>query len=152
MADIYNIVLMHWIDANGKECTSFYTTQDQSAGGVGAYSALATALQATSDAKLLAIQFQKTLAFSGTIGSGPYKSIYDRASGLSRIIGTGNPFRWSIPAPKAAIFESDTKTLDLSSTLIMTLDTEMQAVLGNSSGIGITPIAYGNRTRAGGGP
>lgn len=152
MADIYNLVMMHWIDHNGKECTSFYTTQNQTAGGTGAYAGLGTALQDCSDAGLVAIQFQTTLQIGNAPVTGPYQSVYDRAAGMSHILTSGNPFRWSIPAPKAAIFESDTKTLKLSSAQIIALDTEMQAVLGNSSGTGVGPIAYGNRTRAGGGP
>lgn len=152
MADIYNIVLMHWVDQGGKTCTSFYTTQNQGAGGTGAYAALASALQACSDAALVAIQFQTTAHLTAAPTTGPYKSVYDRALGMSHIVVGGNGYKWSIPAPKAAIFQGDTKTLDLSNPQVMALDTAMQAVLGNSLGDAVGPISYGARGRAGGGP
>jgi hypothetical protein len=148
MGVIYDQVLIHYLDNNGTPATAFITTQEQGSGGAGAYSALAAAFQAVSDAKVVAVQFQSTLHLTGTAGSGPYETAFDRGVLLGNIPATGAPAKVSIIAPKAAIFLPDTVTIDLSNLQILALQTQIMALAGDRNGNPWGPFKRGMRTEA----
>lgn len=151
MSHIYNQALIHYVDRNGRTACAFLTTQDQSAGGAGAYSPVAAALQACSDAAIIAVQFQTTIVISATPSEGDYDSVLDKAVILVPISGEARSTRLEIPAPKSTIFRADHVTVDLENDDIIALDSECQAVLGDSDGHPWGPFKRGNRQRARGG-
>jgi len=142
---------MHYLDNAGKTACSFLTTQDQSSGGAGAYGALATALQACSDAALVAIQFQTTVVLSATPASGDYPSVFDKAVILAPITGESRSTRLEIPGPKSEIFQPNHVVVDLSNPLVLALQSECEAVLGDADGHPWGPFKRGTRQRARGG-
>jgi hypothetical protein len=148
VSTIYDQLLVHYVDANGEEATSFLTTQAQDSSGTGPYETLAAAIQGCSCAKVYAIQRQTTLVLGGSLTSGPYNTVFDRAVLLSKIPATGTPTRLVVCGPKAEIFQADTVTVDLSNALITTLQTQSIAVLGDRSGNPMGPFSRGTRTEA----
>lgn len=128
--------------------TSFWTAQDQTAGGASAYSDLADAAQAVSEAAIVAVQFQQTLLLSATPGDGPYCTVFDRCNTLTSIPTSGAPVTFGLVAPKQEIFLPDHKTLDLENDDVITLQDEMMAALGDRLGNAQGPFRRGYRTRA----
>lgn len=149
-ADQYNYIIVEWLDKNNKYATTFLPTQDQGAGGSASYATLAAAFQACSDALVTGVQFVSTTRFSGSAGTGPYCTAYDRAVLLDRIAATNRSARQSIVGPKASIFQSDNITVDLANANIITLQTELVAVIGDQTGNAVGPIVRGNRQKASG--
>lgn len=145
---MYNQVLVSYTDQNGKQCTLFFTAQDQGAGGAAGYAALAAAVQNCTDAAINAVQFQATLLLDATAGDGPYNTIYDRAAMLLKIPATGQPITYELAAPKASLFLPDTVTLDLMNSDLIALQSEMSAFVGDKLGNPIGPIRRGYRTQA----
>ena len=148
MALFYNQVLMQWRDENNKSSTNFMTTLEQGEGSTGDYSALADAFQACSDALLECIQFQTTLIRTGDPISGDYPTVWDRAVLLARITTTNQPTRVEIPAPKSSILQADNSLVNLSSPLIIDLQDQCMAVLGDPSGHAMGPFRRGVRQNA----
>lgn len=145
----YNQVLMQWRDQNNIACTSFMTTLDQAEGGASEYSSLADALQDCSDALLTAVQFQTTVIRVGDPGPGDYASVWDRARLLANITTTRQPTRVEIPAPKSDLFLPSNNTIvDLSSPLILALQSECGAFLGDPHGNAMGPFKRGIRASA----
>lgn len=148
MPAIVNMALANWVDNENREAVSFMTTQDQLSGGASAYASLANALQDCSDAWLNAIQFQATLVRVGIPVVGPYATCIDRASLLGNIIGTGAPYRLSIVGPKSSIFLADNKTVDLQNPLIVALQGQVMALMGDNNGNPCGPFKRGVRQMA----
>jgi hypothetical protein len=151
MSHLYNQALIHYVDRNGRTSCAFLTTQDQGEGGAGAYADVAAALQACSDAAIIAIQFQTTVLVSATPSTGDYDSVLDKAVILVPISGEARSTRLEIPAPKSSIFRADHVTVDLANADVIALDAECQAVLGDSDGHPWGPFRRGTRQRARGG-
>lgn len=124
------------------------TTQAQDAGGTSPYLSLAAALQAASDAAIVAVQRQTTYMYGGSAGSGPYKSVFDRGVLFSTIVGTGVQARVPIVAPKSSIFDAGTKKIVLTNPLIVAIQTQAMALLGDDTGHAIGPFTRGVRQRA----
>lgn len=148
MPAIVNMALGNWVDNENREAVSFMTTQDQTTGAAAAYAPLANALQDCSDAWLNAIQFQSTLVRVGVPVVGPYGTCIDRASLLGNIIATGAPYRLSIVGPKSSIFLADNSTVDLSNPLIVALQTQVMALMGDNNGNPCGPFKRGVRQMA----
>jgi len=148
MPILKNQVLMQWVDERGVHSTNFLVTLDQAAGGAGAYTGLANALQACSDALLEAIQFQTTIIRVGTPENGPYPTVYDRAVMQARIQTTGQPTRVEIPAPKPAILQADNSLVNLAAPEIVALETQCMTLLGDAAGHAMGPFYRGIRTNA----
>lgn len=148
MATIYNQILLQWQDVSGKQASSFWTTQDQGAGGAGAYASLKAAAEACSSCKVIGIQFQTTIAYSPTPVTGAYPSVLDRAVLRTSIPATSQPSRIEIPGPLAAIFLPDLVTVDLANASVLALQAQVMARLGDSSGNYMGPFIRGIRARA----
>lgn len=148
MPGIVNMAIGNWIDTSNKEATSFMTTQDQVTGGAATYAPLADALQAVSDCYLQAMQFQATLIRVGVPQPGDYGTVVDRASLLGNIVATGAPYRLSIVGPKASIFLPDHTTVDLSNPLIVALQAQVMALMGDNNGNACGPFKRGVRQMA----
>lgn len=144
-----NQVLMQWRDQNQETCTNFMVTLDQAEGGSAGYTALADALQNCSDALLTAIQFQQTLIRVGDPGPGDYATVWDRASILANVETTRQPTRVEIPAPKSTIFmPTNNRVVNLASPLIVALQAECSAFLGDAHGNAMGMFKRGVRTNA----
>lgn len=152
MATIYNQVLMHWVDNNGKPGTNFWTTLAQTDAVPGGLVSLGAAAQALSTCGLLAVQYQTTAIIGNAPTSGSYPSIFDRVVLLSEITGTNAPTRFEIPGPVAGILQSDNVTVDLANALVVAFATQVQANLGDKSGHAAGPFIRGRRTKARGSP
>lgn len=152
MATIYNQVLLHWLDKNGKPGTSFWTTLDQSNAVPGGLSSLGAAAQALSTCGLLAVQYQTTAVIGNAPTTGAYQSIFDRAVLLAEITGTNQPTRFEIPGPVASILLADTVTIDLANTLVTAFAAQAQGNCGDKSGHAVGPFIRGRRTKARGAP
>jgi hypothetical protein len=150
MADQYNYAIMHWLDSAGKTAVSFIPTQDQSTGGAGAYAGLASALNACCSAQVVAVQFVSTVILGGAGGAGPYMTVMDRGSLLSRNAVTNAPQRISLVGPKAAIFLPDTVTINLANTEIIALQSEVMSLAGDALGNAQGPFRRGKRQKASG--
>lgn len=137
-----------WVDNENREATSFMTTQDQLTGAAAGYANLADALQGCSDAYLQAIQFQQTLVRVGIPVVGPYGTCVDRAVLLGNITLTGAPYRVSIVGPKSSIFMADNSTVDLTNPLVIALQTQVMALLGDNAGNPCGPFKRGMRQMA----
>ena len=151
MSHIYNQTLLHFVDINGKRTCAFLTTQDQSAGGAGAYSPLAAAMQAVTSCGLVAIQFQSTLVIDASPADGDYPSVFDKAVILVPIDGENRSTRLEIPGPKSEIFRPNHVTVDLANTLIQDVQAQGIALLGDADGHPWGPFKRGTRQRARGG-
>jgi hypothetical protein len=145
---IYNQCILNWLDKNGATAASFWTTQDQGAGGAGAYSALAAAAQACSDAAIIGIQLQTTVQLATMPGDGPYCTVFDRAALLARIPATGTPTRQEIVGPKSSIFLPDLVTVDLTNANVLALQSQIEALVGDKSGNPQGPYYRGLRRQA----
>jgi hypothetical protein len=145
---IYNQVLIHYVDKNGKVGTMFLTTQDQGSGGTGAYSALAAAVQQVTHCAVTAIQFQTTAQIVATASDGDYPSVLDKAVILVGISGEPKGTRIEIPGPKTTIFQADHVTVNLANTDILALQSACQAVLGDQEGHPWGAFKRGNRQMA----
>jgi hypothetical protein len=148
MPAIYNQVLLQWQDVSGKQCSSFWTTQDQTAGGAGAYATLKDKAEAISCCGVIGLQFQVTITYSPTPVTGAYCSVLDRAVFRNRIPDDNQPSRIEIPGPKAGIFLPDLVTVDLSNTDVLAFQSEVMAVLGGATGHAMGPFKKGIRARA----
>jgi len=148
VANIFNQLFIQWRDINGRECTSVWTTQDQSDTGVGAYAALKDAAEACSNCTVIGLQFQTTIAYSNDPSTGPYPSVYDRAVLMDRIDVTGKPSRLELPGPRPELFQADLVTVDLSAPLIVALQAEVVAVIGDQNGNAVLPFIRGYRNKA----
>jgi len=144
----YNQVLIHLLDANGRPSVNFWTTVDQTAGGTGAYSALAAAYQDMTYAAVVAIQYQTTIVLEAEPTTGDYQSVLDRAVFMSHILTTRQPSLIAIAAPKADLFTAGHEVVDMTDSRVLALSDEVQAVLGDTQGHGNGPLEYGRRQRA----
>jgi len=152
MAAIYNQVLIHYVDKNGRPATNFWTTVDQDEGGAAGYLTLAAAAQAISDAAVVAVQYQQTVVLEATPSDGDYPSVLDRAEFLSHIETSRQRSNIVIPAPKSEIFTAGHEIVDMSNSLVIALSDEVTTLLGDTQGHSNGPLEYGRRGRARGGP
>lgn len=152
MASLVNQVLMQWRDQNNRFATSFMTTLDQTSGGASAYTTLADKLQDCSHCVLEAVQFQQTVIRVGAPTPGDYPTVWDRAVLLANVATTNQPTRVEIPGPKTALFlPANPTVVNLSSPLIVALQTACTAVLGDAHAHAMGPFKRGIRTEARGG-
>lgn len=149
MANQLNQVLIFWLDKNGRQCTTFWTTQNQTSGGAGAYTALAAASQNVSAAAVVGFQFQQTVYLTATATTGPYQSVLDKAYLLTKLEGLSGTVRYAIPAPLDTIFLPGNEIVDLSNPNVSALLTEMQAVLSDGVGHNVSSFKRGWRARSG---
>ena len=151
MANIYNQVLLFWLDVNGRPATTFWTSQDQASGAAGSYSALASSAQALSTAAVVAVQFQQTMLISSTAVSGDYQSVLDRAVLLATLEGLSGSRRPAIPAPVSSIFLPGNEVVDMANADVLAFLAQLQATIGDGNGHAISTFKRGWRARAGGG-
>ena len=151
MAAIYNQVLLHWTDVNGRNATTFWTTLDQGEGGAGAYSALAAAAQALSVAALKAIQFQTTVHLATDPTTGAYQSVTDRGVFLARMAPVPGSTLYAVPAPKESILLPGNEVIDLSNPDVVAFFTQMNTFIGDTTGHAVSQFVRGTRQRARGG-
>lgn len=152
MPAIYNQVLVHYLDANGRPATNFWTTQDQDTGAAADYTALAGAAQALTYAAVVAVQFQQTAVFASSPTTGDYQSVLDRAVFMSHIETTRAPSMIAIPAPLIGIFTAGHEDVDMSNPDVIAFSAEVVAALGDTNGHANGPLEYGRRQRARGQP
>lgn len=134
MSALYNQVLIHYLDKNGKTAVSFMATQNQLPGGAAAYAPLASAFQACSDAAVVAVQFQSTLLIAATPGDGPYCTVFDRGVCFDRNSVTNVQQRQAIVGPKSSLFLPGNININLANTDVLALQSEVQALLGDAVG------------------
>jgi len=150
MSALFNYLTVHYLDDNGKVAQSFITTQDQDPGREADALLLIAALQACSDAKIVAVQMNTTTLLEGSFGTGPYKTVWDRGVLLGKFVGSTTGYRSTIVAPKAEIFLPGNRVIDLTNPLITTLQTEVEAIQGNEDTTPCGPFNYGRRQTAAG--
>jgi hypothetical protein len=144
MGTAFNQVLIHYLDAAGRQATNFFTLADQDDEDMPTVvSSLAASIQAISDAKVTAVQYQVTHHMSGAFGGGPYATVMDRAA-LLGVIGSST-VGYDIVAPKADIWLPGNKKLDLEHPAVFELIEDMKAALGNSAGVPLSAIKRGTR-------
>jgi hypothetical protein len=150
VAYIYNYALFHWKDSNGMPGVSFLVTQDQGAGGAGAYTPLSDAAQACCDAAIIAVQFCTTVLVEATPTEGDYGTVWDRAALIGRNTITNKSQRSVLVGPKADIFLPDRITVDLTDSRVIDFNLQVQALLGDSLGNPCGPFIRGVRSKASG--
>ena len=150
MSWIFNYGIAHWQDANGNIAQSFLVTQDQAPGRETELLPLISALAAASDAGIVAVQMVTTTILTPTYGTGPYKTVFDRGVLLGNIPATTRAQRQSIIGPKQAIFLPGNQQINLSNTLVLNVQSEVMALLGDSTGNPCGPFVRGNRQTAAG--
>lgn len=149
LSAIFNQVLLHWRDKNDKTAVQFIPTQDQDPGAAAGFASLATAMQACSDAALVAVQFQCTYVISAVPGDGPYCTVYDRAVMFDKNSVTNVTQRQAIVGPKASIFLPGNQKVDLTNSSILALQTQAMDFLGDQDGNPIGSFLRGKRQEAG---
>jgi hypothetical protein len=150
MADIFNYAIFHWKDSNGKTAVSFLVTQDQTSGGASTYEPLAAAMQDACDAAIVAVQFCQTLVLATTPTSGAYGTVWDRGALIGRNSVTYASQRSVLVGPKEDIFLPDRNEINLTDPRIIAVQTEVQALLGDSMGNPFGPFQRGVRQKASG--
>jgi hypothetical protein len=148
LSAIYNQALFHWQDQNGNTAVSFLTIQDQATGVPGDILALAADVQACCEASIVAVQVQYTHHLTRTPTTGPYKTVWDRGVLIGRNATTSQSQRTVLVGPKAGIFLPGNVQVDMTLGSIVTVQSQVQAVLGNSVGDPCGPFQRGVRQKA----
>ena len=150
MSIMYNQLLIHWRDVNGGTATSFLPTQDQSDDGAAAYAGLADAMQDCCNAAIVAIQYQSTLLIPAEPTEGPYQTVWDRGVLFGRNSVTNKAQRNVLVGPIADIFLPGNIRIDLTNPLVMAVQGQLQALIGNAVGNPCGPFYRGIRQQASG--
>lgn len=134
-------------DGNAAESTNFWTTQDQTAYDPSPYSALIAAWKAVSDCKLSAVQFQRSVDGTGGVGTGAYKTVWDRAV-FPLLTATGRRGQLAIVGPKEDIFQAaDNSKVDMGAATVVDLIAEVLGSLGDSEGNPWVTVGQGVRQK-----
>lgn len=148
---LVNALFPSWVDTMQGQAAPMWLTQDQEPEDAGSYAPLISAAAALSVAGMFGITHQRIITASGTASTGSYGTVSDQVVFPVRTANT-----WSkivVPAPKAAIFESDTETVNMSNSLVVAFLEQVYALLGDSSGAPWDSVqnGYRRKVRLGGG-
>jgi hypothetical protein len=133
---MYNQLIIFAEDANGNLSRNFVSTQDVSAAASTALAAIVAAYQGITGAKVVGWQFQKTAGFTGGFTSTPYPTVFDRAAFSTK--SSSQTGKLDVVAPIAAIFESDSYTVNMAHSGVVALVSALEA--GAAVGVAGSPI------------
>jgi hypothetical protein len=140
-----NAFFPNWVDVQGGQANSMWTTADQSDAGLGPFSSLVSAAQSLSNAALFTGVIQTRSVIGGTPVVGPYGTVTDQVVFRMQSAGFGSNI--IVPAPVDTIFLSDNTTVDLSNPLVTAFIAQVIAILGDSYGNPWISCSFGQRRK-----
>lgn len=143
---VWNQVYVVTEDKTGRRSCNFVTTAIQTGFVSAALTDFATAYQAITGAKVIAVQQLLTNHLGGALTAGAYDTAFDRATLLTKF-GDAKTGHIDVVAPKDSVFRADGQTVDLSDPGVSAFVTAALAVAGQPSGALLTQIVRGTRTR-----
>jgi len=141
-----------WEDVSGATCTTFTCLADQVPAVPAEVTAILTAMAAISNCKLVGLVYQNAEANAGSLTSGAYASVADRAVFKLRYQDSRQVGRIEVPAPRDVIFLPDNATVDMDQPQVAAFVAALIANAGNHGGNPVISVDTGKRQMVNRGP